>query len=100
MIKKSLLLVGITAAFYLNAQDVSTIRNTVEVYSNSFVIGTSKYDAMVGSTGALGGDFNSLNVNPAGIGVSIANELSATLAVESNKNTTAFGGKSIDSKIN
>ena len=100
MIKKSLLLVGITAAFYLNAQDVSTIRNTVEVYSNSSVIGTSKYDAMVGSTGALGGDFNSLNVNPAGIGVSIANELSATLAVESNKNTTAFGGKSIDSKIN
>ncbi len=94
------MLLGTTAAFYLNAQDVSTIRNTMEVYSNSTVTGSAKYDAMVGSVGALGGDFNALNSNPAGIGVSIANEFSGTLSIESNKNTTSFGAKSLDYKIN
>jgi hypothetical protein len=100
MIKKFFLPIGITAAIYLNAQDVSTIRNTLEIYSNSSYIGSSKYNAMVGSTGALGGDFNALNINPAGIGVSITNEISGTLAIQSNKNITSFGSRSLDYTIN
>lgn len=100
MIKKSLVILSISAAYFANAQDVSTIRNSAEIYSNSTVHGSSKYNAMAGSMGALGGDFSVLNSNPAGIGVSVASEFSATLAIENSKNTTSFGGNSLDYKIN
>lgn len=93
-------MVGISAAYFVHAQDVSTLRNTVEVYSNSAFMGTSKFNAMVGSNGALGGDFSSLLSNPAGIGVSITNEMVGTLAIQNNKNTTSLGGSSLNYKIN
>ena len=94
------MILSISAAYFANAQDISTIRNTVEVYSNSSLNGTSKYNSMAGSMGALGGDFSVLNSNPAGIGVSIASEVSGTLGIESSKNTTSYAGKSLDYKIN
>ncbi|WP_226064633.1 OmpP1/FadL family transporter [Kaistella polysaccharea] len=100
MIKKSLIVFGISAAYFVNAQDISTLRNTVDVYSNSALNGSAKYNSMAGSMGALGGDVSVLNSNPAGIGVSIASEFSGTLAIESNKNNTALAGKSIDYKMN
>lgn len=94
MIKKHMILWSVSAMFFAYAQDVSTIRNTVDVYSNSSFNGSAKYNAMVGSMGALGGDFSSLNSNPAGIGVSIASEVSATLSIQNSKNTTTLFGKS------
>jgi hypothetical protein len=100
MIKKSLTILSISAAYSLSAQDVSTLRNTVDVYSNSNITGSSKYNSMAGSMGALGGDFSVLNSNPAGIAVSIASEFSATLAFENSKNTSSFGGQSLNYKIN
>lgn len=54
------MILSISAAYFANAQDISTIRNTVEVYSNSSLNGTSKYNSMAGSMGALGGDFSVL----------------------------------------
>jgi len=96
MIKKTLLMLSISAAYFVQAQDVSTIRNTVDIYSNNQISGSSKYQGMAGSMGALGGDFSTLNSNPAGIGVSIASDLSLTLNVESYKNKTSFGGASLD----
>ena len=100
MIKKSLSILSIAVAYFANAQDVSTLRNTAEVYGNSSMMGSSKYNAMAGSMGALGGDFSVLNSNPAGIAVSIASEFSGTLAIQSNKNTTSYAGQSINYKIN
>lgn len=96
MLKKSLVLMGITAAFYLQAQDISVIRNSVDVYSNTPMTGSSKFNAMAGSNGALGGDATSLLTNPAGLGVAIAGDVSATLSVEGNKNTSSLAGSSFD----
>jgi hypothetical protein len=100
MIKKYLTVLSIAVAYFANAQDVSTIRNTFDVYSNSSLNGTSKYNSMAGSMGALGGDVSVLNSNPAGIGVNIASEISGTLFIENNKNTTNYAGKSLSNKIN
>ena len=100
MVKKSLLVLSISVAYFANAQDVSTIRNTIEVYSNSSLNGSSKYNAMAGSMGALGGDVSVLNSNPAGIAVSIASEFSGTLFIESNTNKTSYGGSTLDYKVN
>lgn len=100
MIKRSLSILSIAVAYFANAQDVSTLRNTAEVYGNSSMMGTSKYNSMAGSMGALGGDFSVLNSNPAGIAVSIASEFSATLSIQNNKNTTSYAGQSINYKIN
>lgn len=100
MIKKSLMILSISAAYFANAQDVSTIRNTAEVYSNSALNGSSKYNSMAGSMGALGGDFSVLNSNPAGIGVSIASEISGTLSIGNSKNSTSLYGSTMEYKIN
>jgi hypothetical protein len=45
------------------------IRNTVDVYSNTPMVGSAKFNAMAGANGALGGDANSLLTNPAGLGL-------------------------------
>ena len=52
MIKKTFIVLGVAAAYFANAQDISTIRNTAEVYSNSVSNGSAKYNAMAGSMGA------------------------------------------------
>ncbi|MGE8554475.1 MAG: OmpP1/FadL family transporter [Chryseobacterium jejuense] len=96
MLKKSLVLMGISAAFFAQAQDVSLIRNTVDVYSSTPMVGSAKFNAMAGANGALGGDANSLLTNPAGLGVAISGEVSATLSIMGNKNKTSFGGQTID----
>lgn len=100
MIKKSALVLGLTAAFYLQAQDVSVIKNTTEVYSNPSELGTAKYNAMAGAMGALGGDISSINSNPAGLGVFITGDMGATLNIHNTTNTSTLAGKSINYKIN
>jgi len=101
MLKKTFLLFSIPISFvYLKAQDISVITNTVDVYSSNPINGTAKFNSMAGSIGALGGDISSANVNPAGIGVFITNDLNLTLGVHSNKNTTTFAGQALRNKIN
>lgn len=99
MLKKTFLVLGISTVYFLNAQDVSTLRNTIDIYSNSTMLGSSKYNAMAGAMGALGGDASTINSNPAGIAVSIASEISGTLAIINNKNTTTIGNNSNKYKI-
>lgn len=101
MLKKTFVLLSIPISFvYLKAQDISVITNTVDVYSSNPINGTAKFNSMAGSIGALGGDISSANVNPAGIGVFITNDLNLTLGVHSNKNTTTFAGQALSNKIN
>ena len=101
MIKNSLVILTVAASFsLLSAQDISTIRNTVDVYSNNSAPASARYQGMAGSMGALGGEISSINANPAGIGVFIASNIEGTLTVNNSKNTTAFNGQSLDYKIN
>jgi hypothetical protein len=100
MLKKSLAIMSISAAFFAQAQDVSVIRNTVDVYSNAQNIGSSKFNAMAGSNGALGGDANALLTNPAGLGVAISGEISGTLSLMGNKNTSSYAGSSYSYNTN
>lgn len=100
MIKKSLALLSISAAFFAHAQDITVIKNSADVYSNQSLPGSAKYNAMAGSMGALGGDASVLNSNPAGLGVYIAGDISGTLAVKSNQNTSTLGSSSVSYKTN
>lgn len=94
MLKKSLVIMSISAAFFAQAQDISIIRNSIDVYSNSPMVGSSKFNAMGGANGALGGDANSLLTNPAGLGVAISGGVSGTLSIMGNKNTSSLAGAS------
>ncbi|WP_291932258.1 hemin receptor [Chryseobacterium sp.] len=87
---------SISAAFFAQAQDVSVLRNTVDVYSNSPMVGSAKFNGMAGSNGALGGDASSLLTNPAGLGVAISGEASATLSITGNKNSSSMAGATLD----
>lgn len=100
MIKKSLTILSISAAFFVQAQDASVIKNSVDVYTNPGLTGSSKYNSMAGSMGALGGDASVLNSNPAGIGVAIASDLSGTININNGTNTTTLFGNSVETKAN
>ena len=99
MTKKISILVGISANALFFAQDVSIIRNTSTIYDNISSLGTARYNAMAGSMGALGGDASVLNTNPAGLGVFITDDVSASLAINSNKSTASLAGKSTSQSI-
>ena len=94
MTKKISILAGISANALFFAQDVSIIRNTSTIYDNISSLGTARYSAMAGSMGALGGDASVLNTNPAGLGVFITDDVSVSLAINSNKSTASLAGKS------
>ena len=94
MTKKISILAGISVSALFFAQDVSIIRNTSTIYDNISSLGTARYSAMAGSMGALGGDASVLNTNPAGLGVFITDDVSASLAINSNKSTASLAGKS------
>lgn len=98
MTKRYLIIVGVFGVLYLQAQDVSVITNTVDVYSNTQNFGSAKYNAMAGANGALGGDASSLLTNPAGLGVAISSEISFTPIIEAYKNSSTLNGNSIDYK--
>lgn len=97
MNKKIFSLIGISVASLFYAQDVSAIRNTLDVYSGyTPPTGTSRYMSMAGSMGALGGDLSTIESNPAGVGVAIINEINATLGVTNYTNTSTLGSGSLD----
>ncbi|MDA3853446.1 MAG: hypothetical protein PF444_04305, partial [Bacteroidales bacterium] len=50
--------------------------------------GTARYMSMGGAFSALGGDFSTLSVNPAGIGIYRSNEFTFTPTLDFIKSTT------------
>ena len=94
MLKKSITVLSISAAFYVSAQDISIIKNTVDIYSSNQLQGSAKFNAMAGSMGALGGDVSAIAVNPAGLGVFITNSVNGTLSVDNTKTTSSFSNLS------
>lgn len=61
-------------------------------YANSNLNGTARFQAMSGAFGALGGDFTSINVNPAGSAVFSNNQLGLTLSSYNVKNKSDYFG--------
>lgn len=98
MIKKTISVLGISASFFAAAQDVSTIQNIHSVYGEHLPA-TAKFNAMAGAHGALGGDVSSLSSNPAGLGVAITSDLSATLLIQNSNDTSTLFGTARDYKV-
>ncbi|HYQ58855.1 MAG TPA: outer membrane protein transport protein [Draconibacterium sp.] len=74
--KKNILILLLTlfVPFFIQAQDmIDALR-----YSNIQVSGTARSGAMGNAFGALGGDFTSISINPAGLGVYRSSELTVT----------------------
>ena len=74
--KRSIILFIVTlfVPFLINAQDLADALR----YSNIQVQGTARSGGMGNAFGALGGDFTSVSINPAGLGIYRAGELSIT----------------------
>ena len=69
-----ILLLMISVPFFIQAQDLLDAHR----YSNIQVSGTARAGGMGNAFGALGGDFTSISINPAGLGVYRSSELSFT----------------------
>ncbi len=83
-----------TAIYSQNATDALR-------YSELIPGGTARFTAMGGSFGALGGDFSSLSINPAGIGIYRVSEFTITPALNySQVETNYFNNLEDDMKYN
>lgn len=90
-----LLIAGFSIAT-IHAQDISDAMR----YAQDNVQGTARFRAMGGAFGALGGDFSSLNINPAGGAVFTASQFSATVNSTNIKNKSNYFGSKSSEKEN
>lgn len=65
-------------------------------YSYLMPQGTARSIGFGGALGAIGGDFSSLSVNPAGIGVYRSSELSFTPSLKMNSSNSTYTGSAMD----
>ncbi|SHI80997.1 Outer membrane protein transport protein (OMPP1/FadL/TodX) [Tangfeifania diversioriginum] len=83
--------------FFVQAQDLADALR----YSEFQVQGTARAGAMGNAFGALGGDFTSVSINPAGLGLYRADELVLTPTFGQSKvESSYFGNTMNDSKYN
>lgn len=69
-------------------------------YSADIYSGTARFTGMAGSFGALGGDFSTSSVNPAGLGTFRANDFSFTPTFSfNNTSSTYLGNKGTDNRF-
>ncbi|MFV0521558.1 MAG: OmpP1/FadL family transporter [Mangrovibacterium sp.] len=97
MIKKIFLSVGLCSLAVLGFS-----QNMVDAYrlSNVHMQGTARATAMGNAFGALGGDFTSASINPAGIGMYMSDELEMTMQVGNYKNQASYLGSNTDASNN
>jgi len=81
----------ILPALGFSQTDIDALR-----YSQSSITGSARFTSMAGAFGALGGDFSSIIVNPAGLGIYRKSEFSFSTAFYVNHTTTDFIGRSYD----
>lgn len=86
----SLFLIGLTTAT-IQSQDITDAMR----FSQDNLNGTARYRAMSGAFGALGGDFSSLNVNPAGSAIFTNNQVAFTLNSIGLKNKSTYFGTTV-----
>ena len=80
----------------IKAQDI----NDAMRFSQTDLNGTARFRAMGGAFGAVGGDFSSLNVNPAGSLIFANNQVGFTLANYNNNNDSNYFGKNTSANNN
>ena len=85
MKKKALGLLACGLPLIMNAQAAFDVLQS----SQTELRGTSRFTAMAGAYGALGGDLSTLTQNPGGIGVYRSSDLSLTLNLDFNQSKTA-----------
>jgi hypothetical protein len=69
-------------------------------YSQDNLNGTARFKAMSGAFGALGGDFSSISLNPAGSAVFLNNQFGITLTNNDIKNNSNYFGTNTTEKDN
>jgi len=91
-----------TLSFAQNKYDYQYPSSAINLYSQDINSGNAKYIGVGGAVGALGSDINSVEQNPAGLGVSVVSDLQITAGVSSYNNKSSFGTnfKESDSKFN
>lgn len=82
----SILLIASCWAVIASAQDETDALR----FSNLSPQGTARSIGIGGATGALGGDFTSLSVNPAGIGVYRSSEITLTPSLKMNGSSSTY----------
>lgn len=93
----TLLTFVLVAPFFVQAQDLADALR----YSNFQVQGTARSGGMGNAFGALGGDFTSVSINPAGLGLYRSSELVFTPTFGQNKVETTYRNNLMtDSKYN
>ena len=85
----------ITTVFALFLSQLSSAQTLADAYrlSDQRVNGTARAGAMGNAFGALGGDFTSLSINPAGIGIYRRGEFTFTPVFKSNNSTLSLNNE-------
>ncbi|OYU82093.1 MAG: transporter [Flavobacterium sp. BFFFF1] len=91
----SILILGL-AAVSTQAQDATDGLR----YAQDNLNGTARFRAMGGAFGALGGDFSSLNVNPAGSAIFTNNQAALTLSSVNTTNRSNYFGEKYNENDN
>lgn len=95
--KKYIMLVIISLSFtVIHSQNSTDAMRLSQTDQN----GTARFRAMSGAFGALGGDFSSITVNPAGSAIFMNNQLGFTLSNFNIKNRSNYFGNSTSDKSN
>lgn len=87
---------GLSASALFSQNEIDALR-----YSQTNLTGTARSIGAGNAFGAVGGDFNSTSINPAGLGVYRRNELGASLGFYNNTTRSFFiNNTGTDSKFN
>ncbi|WP_026714120.1 OmpP1/FadL family transporter [Flavobacterium daejeonense] len=87
--KKNLFLIISVCSFGIaQSQEISDAVR----FSQENINGTARFRAMSGAFGALGGDFSSINVNPAGSAIFANNQMGITISNSTTKNKASYFG--------
>lgn len=93
--KKIKYILALTSLFAVNGlfaqNEVDALR-----YSMISFGGTARYSSMGGAYGAIGADFSTLSVNPAGIALYRKNEFTFTPSIFSGKTESTYNGKTAE----
>ena len=95
MMKKNSIIILLFALFTVSVYS-QTPEDALRYTSLSYTDGTARSTSMAGAFGALGGDFSSASINPAGIAIYRAPEFSITPSVYYTKSNSNYLGKSSD----
>ena len=89
----------ITLVGFISMASAQYVDNAL-LFSEQNYGSTARSKAMGNAFGALGGDFSSLSINPAGIGIYLRGEVSATLNSNQNNTESTYLGLSYQNKNN